>query len=105
MELIGHVLALCGAVFVLIGTIGIIRFPDVFSRMHAAGLADGLGVLLVLVGLALAEGFSTASARMLLIIAFVWLTSTTACHALARNAITAGVTPQTTPEPEDSDQP
>lgn len=96
MELFGHVLALGGAVFVLIGAIGIIRFPDVFSRMHAAGVIDGLGAALVLFGLALADGFSSASARMLLIVAFIWFTSPTACHALARNAITAGLEPHTT---------
>lgn len=103
MEPLGHILVLAGAVFVLIGTIGIIRFPDVFSRMHAAGVTDGLGAALVLSGLALAEGFSSTSARMLLIVAFVWCTSPTACHALARNAITAGLEPRTTQPPEEAD--
>lgn len=104
METVGHIVALTGTVFVLIGTIGIIRFPDVFSRMHAAGVTDGLGVALVLTGLALAEGFSTTSARMLLIVALLWCTSPTACHALARNAITAGLVPRTTQPPEESEQ-
>lgn len=104
MELIGHVLVLCGAVFVLIGAVGIIRFPDVFSRMHAAGITDGLGAALVLLGLSLAEGFSTSSARMALIVAFIWCTSPTACHALARSALTAGLTPRTTPTPKEPDR-
>jgi multicomponent Na+:H+ antiporter subunit G len=92
-EWIGGLLAVAGALLVLIAAIGILRFPDVFTRMHAAGLADTLGAALVLVGLALTEGFTTASGRMLLILAFVWLTTPTACHALARNALAAGQEP------------
>lgn len=98
VELVGGVLAVAGAVLVLIGAIGIVRLPDLFTRMHAAGLADTLGVALVLVGLSLHAGWSTATARLLLILAFVWVTSPTACHAVARNAHAAGLRPKESAE-------
>lgn len=93
LETIGGILTVVGAVFVLIGAIGIVRFPDVFTRTHAASVVDTVGAGLVLLGLALHEGVGTASARMLMILAFILLTSPTACHALARSALVAGMRP------------
>lgn len=93
LDVVGDAMTIAGACLVLIGAVGIVRLPDLFTRLHAAGVVDTLGVALVLVGLSLGAGFSTASARMLLILALVWLTSPTACHALARNALAAGLRP------------
>lgn len=95
-DVAGDVLTIAGACLVLVGAVGIVRFPDLFARLHAAGVTDTLGVGLVLIGLSLRAGFSTATARMLLILVLVWLTSATACHALARNALAAGLRPGTT---------
>ena len=75
-----------GVFFLLMGAIGLVRFPDFYARMHAAGKCDTLGALLVLVGLAAYEGLSLASAKILLIAVFVFLTSPTATHAVARAA-------------------
>lgn len=105
LEILGGILALAGSLLVLTGAIGIVRFPDVFARMHAAGIADSLGAALVLVGLALTQGLSTASARMLLILAFLWITSPTATHALARNALAAGLRPRTADDPAGDEDP
>lgn len=99
LELAGGALTAVGALFVLVGAVGVVRLPDVFARMHAAGVADTLGVALVLLGLCLQAGLSTATARMLLILGFLWLTCPTACHALARNALAAGLRPRVAEEP------
>ena len=73
-----------GVFFLLVGSIGLIRLPDFFSRSHATGKADTLGIMLVLFGLILHEGISLNSGKLLIILAFVALTNPTATHALAR---------------------
>jgi len=90
---VGYGLAIAGAVVSVIAASGMLRLPDVFTRMHAAGVVDSLGAALVLVGLAIAGGFGTASARLLMILAFLWITTPTACHALAKIARAKGLMP------------
>ena len=72
-----------GAFFLLMGAIGLLRFPDFYTRMHAAGKCDTLGSLLVFLGLAVYQGVDLTSAKMLLIGLFIFLTSPTATHAMA----------------------
>lgn len=83
-----------GVFFLFIGSIGLIRLPDFFSRCHATGKADTLGVMLVLAGLIVYEGLTLNCAKMLIILAFVALTNPTATHALARAAFLFGVKPR-----------
>jgi multicomponent Na+:H+ antiporter subunit G len=76
-----------GVLFLLLGAIGILRFPDCYTRMHAAGKCDTLGALLVVSGLAFYHGVSLESAKILFIAVFIFLTSPTATHAIARAAL------------------
>ena len=87
MSIAAAVLVGLGAFFLFMGAIGLVRFPDFYARMHAAGKCDTLGVLLVLLGLAVHFGLSLASAKILMIAVFVFLTSPTATHAVARAAL------------------
>lgn len=80
-------LLVAGGIFVLISTIGMIRFPDFFTRLHAASIADTLGSLLVLAGLALQAGISLITIKLMLILFFVLFTTPTAAHALAKAAL------------------
>ncbi len=75
-----------GAFFLLIGSIGVIRLPDFYSRAHAQGKSDTLGVMLVMFGLLLTQGLSINGFKLLLIIAFVGLTNPTGTNALTRAA-------------------
>lgn len=75
-----------GAFFLLIGSIGLIRLPDFYARAHATGKSDTLGIMLVILGLILYEGFSLNSAKLVIIIVFVALTNPTATNALTRAA-------------------
>lgn len=84
----------CGVFFLTVGSIGLLRLPDFFARCHAIGKADTLGILLVLMGLIIYEGFTLNSAKMLIILTFVALTNPTAIHALARAAFLFGVKPR-----------
>ena len=76
----------CGAFFFLAGTLGLLRMPDVFCRMHATTKCDTLGAGLIFVGLMIWEGFGAASASILLVLVFIWLTNPTAAHYMARSA-------------------
>lgn len=76
-----------GTFFVLVGAVGILRLPDVFARMHAAGMTDTLGAGLVLAGLCFQVEFGLVTVRLLLVILFLWFTSPVATHALARTIL------------------
>jgi monovalent cation/proton antiporter, MnhG/PhaG subunit len=82
-----------GVAFALIGAVGLIRFPDVFARMHAAGIIDTLAAGLVLLGLALQAPTWLVAAKLGLVYVFILFTSPTATHALARAALHGGVKP------------
>ena len=92
-DLISWVLLLAGSAFSLIGAVGIIRLPDVFARMHGAGIIDTLGAGLILAGLMVQAGLTMITVKLILIVAFLFFTSPAATHALARAALTAGVKP------------
>ena len=76
-----------GVFFLFMGAVGLIRFPDFCTRMHAAGKCDTLGSLLLLAGLACYSGVTLASVKILVIALFIFLTSPTATHAIARVAL------------------
>ena len=88
-------LLLSGAFFFLTGALGMVRLPDVFTRMHAAGMADTMGAGLILAGLCVHSGVNLVTVRLLLVLAFVWFTSPIATHALAKAALSGGTRPYT----------
>ena len=88
----GILLAL-GCFLIVVASIGIVRFPDFYSRIHPAGKSDTLGQLLVLSGLIVYEGLSMVSLKLLIIIIFIFIASPTATHALAKAAYVSGLKP------------
>lgn len=94
--LIVGALALTGFAFVLAGVIGILRLPDFYSRLHAMGKCDTLGVALIVAALMVAQGASLVSLKLLFIVVFVWLANPTATHAIGRAAYRVGLTPWST---------
>jgi multicomponent Na+:H+ antiporter subunit G len=80
-----------GSFLVLVGALGLLRMPDFFTRMHAAGITDTLGADLILLGLMFQAGFSLVSVKLLLIGAFLFFTSPTSTHAIANAGYTAGL--------------
>ena len=83
-----------GGLLLIIGGVGMITMRDVFARMHPAGVIDTLGAELILVGLMFQSGLSIVTIKLALILAFLFFTSPTATHALARACLSAGVTPK-----------
>ena len=84
---------IAGSLFAVIGAVGIIRLPDVFARMHGAGIVDTLGMGLILAGLMIHEGFTMVTVKLVLIVVFIFFASPTTTHALARAALNGGVEP------------
>lgn len=93
LDMASWVLICAGGAFILVGGLGILRLPDFYTRLHAAGMIDTLGADLILVGLALQAGMSLVTVKLLLIAAFLFFTSPVATHALANAAFTRGLKP------------
>ncbi len=92
-SVITGILLFTGCFFIVVASIGIIRFPDFYSRMHPAGKSDTLGQLLILSGLIIYEGFSLVSIKLLIIIIFIFIANPTATHSVAKAAYMGGVKP------------
>jgi multicomponent Na+:H+ antiporter subunit G len=87
------VLMMVGGIFALGGAIGVLRFPDVFTRMHAGSKAGVAGSGLGLIAVALAAQDGGLSARALLALVFFLMTTPLAAHLVARAALRAGYRP------------
>lgn len=92
-EWVSLVLTGLGAFFFFAGTVGLLRFPDVYTRLHALTKADGLGIGLMVMGLALQATSGMVVLKLLVIWLLVMFSSATACHLVARAARRAGVQP------------
>ncbi|MDX1656945.1 MAG: monovalent cation/H(+) antiporter subunit G [Candidatus Competibacteraceae bacterium] len=95
----GLVLVSVGTLFFLAGTVGLIRFPDLFTRLHALTKADNLGLGLIALGLAWESGSWTVAVRVLLIWLLVLLAASVSCHLIANRALGSG--PRTAGPPDD----
>ena len=88
------ILFLLGALFFFTtATLGLLRLPDFYARLHATGKGDTLAVLLSLIGLAVYHGFSLTSVKIIIIAVFMFLAQPTATHAISRAAFKCGVQP------------
>jgi len=82
-----------GFFFFVAATVGLLRFPDFFCRLHATGKGDTLAVLLSLIGLSVYEGFSLTSLKIVFIAVFMFLAQPTSTHAISRAAMRCGQEP------------
>ncbi|MEM7250696.1 MAG: monovalent cation/H(+) antiporter subunit G [Pseudomonadota bacterium] len=92
-SILGGLCLLAGSVFTVIGGLGIVRMPDLFTRLHAAGVIDTLGAALILLGLVFFAGFSLVSVKLILVLAFLLITAPVASHALAKAGLHGGRRP------------
>ena len=105
LDVCGMVLVSVGLVFFLGAAVGLYRFPDFYTRMHAAGKGDTLSSLLILLGFGLItlDDFSMVGwllvVKLLAIVLFIMLTSPTSTHALMRAGYEDGVEPVTKRSP------
>ena len=82
-----------GLFFFTTATIGLLRFPDFFTRLHATGKGDTLAVLLSLMGMGIYEGLSLISLKIVFIAVFMFLAQPTATHAISRAGLRCGLSP------------
>lgn len=95
-EWLQAIVLLAGVGFFAIGTLGILRFPDVYTRVHALTKADNLGLGLVVLALMPSAGSVASALKLLLVWGLVLAASATSGHLVARRARARGVTPDTT---------
>lgn len=100
MSIIAVVLIVLGLFFFAAGTIGILRLPDFYTRLHAAGKCDSLAAVLIVIGVVfyiIGQGVGLSSLlvafKVLLIAVFVFVASPTATHAITEAALILGVKP------------
>ncbi len=93
LDVLSWIFLLGGAIFLLVGAIGALRFPDFYTRLHAVSVCDTMGAGLVLVGLMLQGGLSLVTVKLLLMFYFMMFTGPTAVHALAEAAMQSKLKP------------
>lgn len=93
IDVLSWILLIAGSVLLLIGGIGLLRFPDFYSRVQAAGLTDTLCSICILIGLMLQADSVPLAAKILFTLLFLLFTGPTAAHALAKTAHHDGLKP------------
>jgi multicomponent Na+:H+ antiporter subunit G len=93
MDGLAALLAILGALFFLGGSLGLLRFPDVYTRLHALTKADNVGLGLLALGVALYLGDPWLAGRLVLVWVLVMAAGTVGCHLLAREAHREGRAP------------
>ncbi len=102
LDVISWILLTAGGVFVLIGGIGALRMPNLYTRMHAASVTDTMGAVLVMTGVMVQAGLTLATIKLAAILLFLLITSPTASYALASAALLAGIKPDAGQAPDET---
>lgn len=93
LDILSGALLAGGSIVIVIGSIGLLRMPDFFTRVHPAGLIDTLGAAMIIGGLILQSGATQVSIKLVLILILLFVTGPTATHALAHAALASGLKP------------
>lgn len=93
IDILSWISLLAGGVCVIIGSIGTTRFPDFWSRLHAASITDSAGMLLLVLGMCLQAGFTLVTVKLIIIGIFLFITGPTTTHAVANAAWVSGLRP------------
>ena len=93
VEILCWALILSGSFFVVVGAFGTYRFPDFWSRLHAASITDSAGVILLLIGMGIYSGLTLVTFKLLVIGLFLFITGPTSTHAVANAALVSGLRP------------
>lgn len=93
LDIASWVLLTFGGLFVFVGGLGVLRMPDLYTRMHAGSLTDTMGSVLIIAGVMLQAGFTLAAVKLFAILVFLLFTGPTATNALASAAILSGHRP------------
>ena len=89
LHTIGSLFIVLGAFFIISGMVGLVRFPDTFTKLHAASVAEVVGIPITLIGLAMIQSKFPDAAKILALIPIIWILGPVAQHALAKAAYKA----------------
>lgn len=93
LDIFSWILIMAGGILGVISAVGVLRMPDVYTRMHAASIADTLAIGLMFTGMMLQAGWTIVTIKLILILLFIFFASPTTTHALAKAAIAGGIKP------------
>lgn len=93
-EILAAIFILLGGLALIIGALGLVRLPDVYSRIHAAGIVDTAGVALMILGMIFLSTSWLITVKLILIGIFLFFTSPISGHAIAQVAYRKGVEAQ-----------
>jgi len=93
ISLLSDICLLLGGILTLTGALGLLRLPSFYTRLHAASVTESLGAPLLIIGIILDTGFTLDSAKLIIIIIIMVVSSPTITHALCRAAAHGGYTP------------
>ena len=103
IDIVTAILWLFGSVFALLAALGLLRMPDVFTRMHAASVTDTLGVGLLVFGMGLQAGLSLVTLKLLFLLALFFFTGPVVTHALAQACLHENIRPLLTQDRRERD--
>ena len=93
MMFLAGFLVLGGTFFLVVSCVGLIRLPDFYTRVHAVGKSDTLGIIMILGGLSLYHGWAPVTLKLILILVFLLIAGPAAIHALTHAAMVTGLQP------------
>jgi len=97
ISLISWFFIVSGSIFVIVGAFGTVRFPDFWSRLHAASITDSAGMILLMTGMCIQSGFTLVTVKLIIIGIFLFITGPTSTHAVANAALVSGARPKEAP--------
>jgi multicomponent Na+:H+ antiporter subunit G len=103
LDLLSWAAILLGSFFTLVGALGLVRMPDVFTRMHAASVTDTVGAGLLIFGMMLQAGVSLTALKLLILVALFFFTGPVVTHALAQTCLHEKIRPLLAEEPAAAD--
>jgi len=96
IDILSWVLIVLGSFFTVVGGIGLVRMPDVYTRMHAASVTDTLGAGMLILGMMLQAGFTLVTLKLLFILGLFFFFAPVVIHALAQAALHEKIEPRLT---------
>lgn len=93
IEILSWASFIVGGFFLFVGSIGMVRLVDFWARLHAASIIDSAGIGLIILGMMLQGGLTLVTAKLALIVLFLFITGPTASHAVANAAFMSGSRP------------
>ena len=100
VEIASWMFIVSGCGFLFVGALGMLRFPDFWSRLHALSVADSAGMILLTAGMIMQAGFTLVTVKLIFIGVFLFITGPTASHAVANAALVSGLLPEGESYPE-----